>query len=365
VSGTPQLSLPGQLVRFGPGRLQDLPELVQALGASRPLVICSWRRARSDDLTRLRAALVPLVGRVPVWTDLRVGVPRPSVRSARAAYDRERADAVVSFGGGTAIDTAKAVAIGSARERRAGEGDPAARGTAVGHLAIPTTACGSAATRRFGTSVGGSLVDRWDPSILPAAVIADPELTIPLPPRPTASTGMTALAHCAEGADGERDPQAAGSVARAAAALHRSIPRAAAWGADVEARSEVLAASLVAGRSADVRPASVHRAVCLALEGLAGISGGLVSSVLLPHILRMREGSSRFAAALGVASYQEAAEVMSDLGAQMGLPRRLREIGVFEHDLEAAALRADESLQAGGLTSPSRQSLVELLRAAW
>lgn len=363
-----------QRLLFGPGRLRELSGALAGLGASRPLVVCSWRRERSEDFTRIRAALVPLVGRVPVWAGVEEHVPSAAIRAAVDRFQRERADAVVSFGGGSAVDTAKAVAhVTAFGWDGLGEGRPRRAGTVVPpHIAIPTTYSGAEASGVFFASGGTGKTEKGGPATLPAAVVADSELTVTLGSRPTAGTGIAALAHCLEALSGPRRSPFTDTLAlHAAPILQRSLPAAVQRPGDPEARAGLLAASHLAGLAVAGAGAGVHRAACLALGGLTGIPHAVAAPLLLPPVVHVTGDSvpgaaARFAGAVRAGSPGEAADLLAALAAGLGLPRRLREAGVFEGDLEAVARSAADGLRGADVARPaSAPEILWILRAAW
>jgi len=321
---------PDRQVLFGPDRVRELADVLRAVGRLRPLVICSWRRRRSEDFAQLAAGL----GVTPrsfegVEANVPAGLVEPTWEVAAAA----EADVLVSFGGGSAMDLAKAVVNRAAEER-----------VDISHVAVPTTYSGAVATSRFWVSEGQEPTEAAGRP--PDAVVLDPGLTTRLPWKPTAATGAAALAHCWEAITSD-DPSAPWAP-DALRALLRSLPAAVERPGDAAARGDLLAASYAAGLARERMPSGLHDLLCHALGARAGVPYGVANAVLLPHSMRA------FGPA-GVPELDDVAALIRDLR----LPVRLREVGVFEEDLAAVA-----SWSAGRSRRPQEDAEV-LLRAAW
>ena len=164
-------------IRFGTGALADLGELAAELGLERLLLVTTGRFAA-------RAAELPVVG---VYAGVRSHVPVESVREAAALAADADADGLVALGGGSAVDTCKAVAaeLLAARE--------------LATIAVPTTYAGAEWTPYFGVlQAPGRKGGGADERARPAGAVYDPELQLGLPLAETVGTALNALAHCAE-----------------------------------------------------------------------------------------------------------------------------------------------------------------------
>ncbi|HVM65413.1 MAG TPA: iron-containing alcohol dehydrogenase, partial [Acidimicrobiales bacterium] len=172
-----------QRVVFGPQALDDVPGLVRELGARHVLVVTSPGRAASDAGQRL----VQRLGRAVagVFPGAAPRVPTTAVQAAASEARTVAADGVVSFGGGSCAELAKAVCWFVERES----------GTALVHVSVPTTYAGASFPAQFGmTDVGPGRTTAGE-GMAPAAVVCDPVLTLDTPAALSAETGMTALAH--------------------------------------------------------------------------------------------------------------------------------------------------------------------------
>jgi maleylacetate reductase len=367
----------GQPLLFGTDRVHELGAELERLGRKRPLVLSSWRRRRSDEFRHLAGGL----GVTPkVFQGAEEHVPRMVVDAAWNAVQEHEADAVVSFGGGSSVDLGKAVAFVAQHGPDAFEAGPEAGleappggRPALAHLAVPTTYSGAEATGWFYVSEREEKRRRGGPRARPDMVVADPSLTLTLPWKPTAGTGMTALAHAAEGlCSPSRTEWSDGLATRAARSIFRLLPIVSRSPKRVRERAEMLAAAYASGVVSDVAGTSLHHALCTGLGARTGTQHGLASAVLLPPVMRFNleaaeEGLARFAQAIGAGGPAEGAAAVEALGAELGLPRRLREIGVFEQDLEpVAAWAAERSPEARNNPRPvSATDALAVLREAW
>jgi maleylacetate reductase len=330
----------GQAVVFGLNRIHELGTELARLGARRAVVLCSWRRRRSDDFAHLGGGLGMTP---PVYEGVQPHVPSGLVKEARGAVEEAGGDAVVSFGGGSTVDLGKAV-VDMAREE----------GQALFHVAVPTTYSGAEATGWFWVSEGHRKRRSERPGLRPDLVVLDPALTLRVPWKPTGSTGLTALAHCWEALT---DPAGAETPERAAREVIRTLPKVAAQPAAVMARSDLQRASYVAGVVHDSTGPGLHDLLCQGLGARAGVPHGLANAILLPHSMRAAgwEGDS------GVGGSDSIEALVRDLG----LPRRLREVGVFEQDLDLIAEWAGTEAAGAGGRWGSGDGAAGVLRDAW
>lgn len=329
-------------MRFGAGALAELPEVLAGLGAERPLVVTTARGAE----------VVAGVSGAKVFDGVRRHAPVDSVAAAVARARDARADAVVGLGGGSAIDTAKAVSVE----------------TSVPFVALPTTYAGAEWSPFYGmrdeerrTKSGGSGAQL-------AGVVYDPELTLTLPRAETAGTALNALAHCAEAyyvrGTNERARRHAFTGARA---LAYALPLALEQPASLYARTRLLEGALRAGRALGESGLALGHALAQALGARLGLPHGALNAVCLPPALRFNapvvpEAIEAFGAAIHAADAAAGVERLARLGG-FG---RLRDLGVPEGELEPAG--ADAAARPGARANPrpvTPAEATELLRAVW
>ncbi len=342
-------------IRFGDGVLNELPEDFAALGITRPLIVTDRGVVATGLLERLFAVMPPGMPRI-VFD----GVPSNPTEAATIAaverYKGEGCDGLIGFGGGSPIDLAKAVSILATHE------GPLARYAAIDGgiplitpalapvIAIPTTAgTGSEVGRAALLNLeDGRKVGLISPHLIPKRAICEPDLTLGLPPKLTAATGMDALSHCVETFLSPRfNPPADAIALDGAGRIARNLEKAVANGGDREARSELMMGALQGGMCFQKGLGAVH-GLSHALGSLKEppLHHGTLNAVLLPPVLRFNVGSAddkfgRLALAMGLAADADLAEHFDELNARIGMPRTLGEMGVPEAVLPEMADKAE------------------------
>ncbi len=369
-------------VLFGPGRADELADLLPTLG--RRVLLCAGR-----DPSRHRSLLG---GIDPVAV---VSVPHePTVDGVRAATGAARdagVDVVVAIGGGSVLDTGKAVAVllGNGTDpldhlEVVGRGLPVER-PALPCVAVPTTAGTGAevtANAVLSSPEHGVKASVRSPHLLAAVALVDPLLTLTCPPEVTASSGLDALTQCLEPyvspqANPATDAVAAAGLRRGARALRAAYEH----GGDRAAREEMALCSLFGGIAlANAKLGAVH--------GVAGVVGGMVdaphgavcAALLAPVVeanvraLREREPASpalrRYAEVARLLTGRDDATVGDAVGwlretvAALDVPR-LGEVGLRPaHHVEVAAKAARSSSMRGNPAPLTEDDLVAVLRAA-
>lgn len=342
-------------VRFGEGVLRELPEDFEALGMLRPLVVTDAGVASSGLLDRLFDAMPASMPRL-VFDEVPSNPTEAAAMSALARYRQERCDGLIGFGGGSPIDLAKAVSILAthpgplARYAAIDGGIPLVTASVAPVIAIPTTAgTGSEVGRAALLNLAdGRKVGLISPHLIPKRAICEPDLTLGLPPRLTAATGMDALSHCVETFLSPRfNPPADAIALDGAGRIVRSLERAVADGQDREARSELMMGALQGGMCFQKGLGAVH-GLSHALGSLKDppLHHGTLNAVLLPPVLRFNAGAApekyrRLAAAMGLAPDADLAAFVEGLNARVGLPATLGEMGVPEDVLAHMAEKAE------------------------
>ncbi len=284
--------------------------------------------------TKRGAASAPGLPVVGVYDGVRPHVPRETVREAAALATELRADGLVGLGGGSAVDTCKAVVARQVREQ-----DLATVCCKV--LAVPTTYAGAEWTPFFGVlerpgTKGGGAEER----ARPVGAIYDPVLTLGLPLEDSVGTAMNALAHCAEAFYvPQRSPRGDRHAACGATAIAYALPRVAAEPASFYARTRLLEGAMRAALALGETGLAFGHALAQALGGRYGLPQGQMNAICLPAALRFNERAApealaALAAALGTDDAPAAVERLAALG---GFPLRLRDWGVPEAELRQVA----------------------------
>jgi maleylacetate reductase len=343
-------STPTRITRFGAGSLAELGDVCDEVGVVRPILVGSRRGAAV-------AASLPVVA---VYDGVRPHVPVATVREAAVLAREVGADGVVGLGGGSAIDTAKAVVAELAGD--GGETPPRA-------IAIPTTYAGAEWTPYFGMLLApGRKGGDADERAKPVAAIYDPELTLDLPIGATVGTAMNALAHCAEAYyHPSRTPRAERHADTGATAIGYALPLVVAQPHAIYGRTRLLEGAFRAALALEAAGLALGHAMAQALGGRYGLPQGAMNALCLPAALRFNaeavpDAIARLGEALG--SDDPAARV-EEL-ARLGGFERLRAFDVPEADLDEVAAAI---VQRPGARANPRPATVEevaaLLRSIW
>jgi maleylacetate reductase len=359
-------ALAQQLV-FGAGCVDRLPDLVKLLGARKAMLVTTSGRLTSPDGVRVEA----LLGRTlaSTFAEVQSHVPVPLVQQAVLQARRDGIDVVVSFGGGSCADLAKAVCFFLEQEA----GMPGASHLdrpVVPHISIPTTYSGAELTPFFGMTDPTTKQKQGagGPTSAPIIAVYDPELTTSTPVRVRAETGMNALAHCVEAAySPHRTPEAEAIALAGARTIHQALPAVVADADDAGARAAMLTGAALAGRCLLNAGMGVHHGLAQLVGGRAGIPHGLANAILLTHAVAFNASAvpdevGRIGEALG----GDAVAAIDRLREGVGLPGRLSEAGVDESDLEAVARLSQSNQNVARNPRPvSEADARSILRAAW
>jgi maleylacetate reductase len=330
---------PGRVV-FGIGAIEQLGREIELLGATRVLVLSTpGHRGQAEDVARRLGARA-----AGIYDQARMHVPVETARSARAEAERLAADCCVAIGGGSTIGLAKAIALVS--------------GLPI--LAVPTTYSGSEMTAIHGITEAGLKKTGRDARVLPKTVIYDPALTLGMPARLSATSGMNAIAHAVEALYvPDANPVTSIMAEEGLRALAQGLPRVIRDPASLGARSDCLYGAWLCGVALGTVGVALHHKLCHTLGGTWNLSHADTHTVVLPHAVAYNcasapEAMRRIERALGIAAAAggdavgasgaaNAAQALYDLALGLGAPVSLKEIGMNESDLDRAAQLATQA----------------------
>jgi alcohol dehydrogenase class IV len=344
-----------QRISFGLDALDGVDEIVKEAGGRRVMLVTTAGRRHSPAGERLVASL----GRrlVTVFDGVRSHVPTSAVQSALRLAESEAVDGIVSFGGGSCADLAKAVCFFT--EQRAGQpGTSYLDRPVVAHVAVPTTYSGAELTPFFGMTdeAAHRKSGAGGPTLAPVAAIYDPVVTLTTPARVAAETGMNALAHGVECAySPARTPEAEAIALAAVRRVAAALPMVIDDPGDLAARTAMLEAAVLGGRCLQNATMGAHHGLAQLLGGRTGIPHGLANAILLAHVLRWNADSipnearqiHEALAAGGMDGPATAADAVDRLRQRVGLPGRLSEVGVTAEDIEAVARMSSGNANVG------------------
>lgn len=372
----------------GPGSIAKLPEETERLGGTRALLVISPSVAKTLLLERIKSGLGGKC--VAVFDEVKPHSPTDSIVKAVERAREARIDVLVSVGGGSAIDSAKGVAAllaeGGSLPRygvRFAPPDkkeiPPMPAPKLPHIAIPTTLSGGEYSYSAGVTEGGKKYIVADPKLAPRTVLLDPEAAATAPGRLLAASGMNALAHCVEAIySTETQPLTDAYCLRAVGLIARYLPRAVANSRDLEALSYVQVAACLSGMGVYSAWTGIHHAVVHVIGGRYKAPHAEIHALMLPYAMRWNldatvDAHARMAREIGIEGRDEKSlaaavpEHVFALNQRMGLPLRLRELGVPRDGLRQLAGDAlnDYSIHTNPKPVTAAEQVLEVLEQAW
>ena len=323
------------LIHFGPGARKKVAEHLRWQGVKRPLVVTDRGIAPLPLLAEFLADLRDFDA--AVYSDIWGNPVKSQVDRGVAAFKAHRADAVIGFGGGAALDVAKAIALMAVHPGDVLEyAFDHPQGHKIEHelphfIALPTTAgTGSEVGRASIISDDTTHVKKmlFSAKLLAKAVFADPELTLDLPAHITAATGMDALTHNVESyLSPEYHPLCDGIALEGTRIVARSLRRAVREPHDLDARSDMLMASMMGAIAFQKDLGAVH-SCAHALSTVADLHHGLANGIMIDHVMRFNRGAAtgkmaELAHVAGVAKHTEEGSAQAFIDWLVALKRDL------------------------------------------
>ena len=356
-------------MRFGAGKIRELSGELQGLGVKRPLLVTDPGLAKLPMIQDALAALKTAGLEPALYSEVKSNPVGKNVMDGVAVYRAGKHDGVIAWGGGSALDAAKAIALMAGQSVSMWDledrGDNFLRADPRGIapiLAVPTTA-------GTGSEVGRASVitDESDhtkkiifhPKMQPGVVISDPELTVGLPAHITAATGMDALAHCLEAycAPGFH-PMADGIAVEGMRLVKEWLPLAVKDGKDLRARAAMLAAASMGATAFQKGLGAIH-ALSHPVGALYDTHHGLTNAVFMPYVLvfnrkAVEERLARLAAFIGLRnpSFQAVLDWTLALREEFKMPHKLGGLGVDDKKLDLLSDMAANDPSAGGNPIP-------------
>lgn len=340
------------VIRFGAGAVKELPDYLKKNNLSKPLIVTDPTVAQLDFMKEIVADLKAKGIGVEVFSDIHKNPVKSDVYKGTEAWDATGSDCIIGIGGGAALDVARAIVLRVEHREDLFKYDDLIGGdiyvtNQVPHfITIPTTA-------GTGSEVGRSAIIADDethqkkilfsPKLLAKIVFADPILTMGLPPFITAATGMDALTHNMEAFLAKNyHPIADGIALEGMRLISLSLDKAT-NASDIESRSNMLLASMM-GAIAFQKGLGVVHSMAHPLSSLLDTHHGLANAVNIPYGLRFNIAGSedrfkRMARTLELKddSGEGVIQYLFDLNTKVGIPHRLRDIGVKQEQLDTLA----------------------------
>ena len=369
-------------IRFGVGRLNELPQACAELGITRPLLVTDPGLAALPIVAQAQAICQEARLDCGLFSDVKGNPVGANVDAGVAACKGGEHDGVIAFGGGSALDAGKAVAlmVGQTRsiwdfEDREDWSTRVDVEAMLPVVAVPTTS-------GTGSEVGRASVitDEQDhtkkiifhANMLPGRVILDPAVTAGLPRALTAAVGMDALSHCLEAfSSSVYHPMAHGIALEGIRLIHEWLPAVCEDGANLEARAHMQVASTM-GATAFQKGLGAMHALSHPCGSVLDTHHGLTNAVVMPYVLEFNRpviesklaGLARYLD-LQTASFDTILNWVLELRESLGIAHTLSAIGVEDKHIETLAPMAQVDPSAG--TNPvllTRDAAAELYRRA-
>ena len=374
-------------IRFGAGLIDTLGSIARERMSGNVLLVTDPGMVATGIVGRAVAAMEAAGIEVSQFTKVEADPPEAIVLEAAQAARDCKASGVVSVGGGSSLDVAKLTALlaGGSENLKDVYGVGNAKGPRLPLILVPTTAgTGSEVTPISIVTTGtNEKMGVVSPVILPDIALLDPELTLGLPPHVTAATGIDAMVHAIEAyasASPNNNPISRKLATEALSLMGRSIETAVHEGSNLEARSDMLLGSMMAGQAFANSPVAAVHALAYPIGGHFHVPHGLSNALVLPHVLRFNTKVAPAPyAEIAVYAFPDLArlegqeraeafcEALAELSARCGLQQRLRDVGIPEDILPTLARDAmnQQRLLVNNPRPVAEQDALEIYRLAW
>lgn len=351
-------------VKFGAGRIAELPAACEAAGIKRPLLVTDKGLAplpiTAATLDIMEAAGL---GR-GIFSDVDPNPSEINLAAGVAAYKEGGHDGVIAFGGGSGLDLGKMVAFMAGQTRPVWDfediGDWWTRADAdaiAPIVAVPTTAGTGSEVGRASVITNSVTHEKkiiFHPKVLPSVVICDPELTVGMPPMITAGTGLDAFAHCVEAFSSPfYHPMSQGIALEGMRLVIDYLPRAYQDGTDIEARAQMMSAAAMGATAFQKGLGAIH-ALSHPIGAVFNTHHGTTNAVCMPAVLDLnepmiRDRFDRAAGYLGIdGGYDGFRAFVQTFNDSFNIPRKLSEMGVTAGKMDVLVPMALSDPSCGG-----------------
>ena len=335
------------VIRFGAGAVNELPDHLVIQKIKRPLLVTDPTVVQLPFFKKIQAGLSKKNISLEVFSDIHKNPVKSDVLKGGVAYREGGCDSIIGIGGGAAMDVARAITLHINHHRDLFDyddligGDQFVTEEVPYFITIPTTS-------GTGSEVGRSAIISEDdthrkrilfaPKLIAKIVFADPLLTMELPPFITAATGMDALTHNMEAYIAkEFHPLCEGIALEGISLINKSIEKAVNK-PDLESRSKMMIGSLM-GAVAFQKGLGVVHSLAHPLSSLLDTHHGLANAVNLPYGMRFNmpgfeEKFRKIATVMNLNNEHKIVDHLFELNTKIGLPTKLRDIGVKQEHLE-------------------------------
>ena len=331
-------------ILFGNGRIGELGDAAKGAGFRKPLIVSDPGLMKLPVIEQARVILAKAGIEAGVWGNVLANPTESNLAEGLAAYKKGGHDSVIAIGGGSALDCGKCIAFMSGQSRPIWDfedvGDWWTRANAAGIapvIAVPTTAGTGSEVGRAGVITKQDTHEKkiiFHPKMLPVVTICDPELTVALPARLTAGTGMDALAHCLEAFCAPTyHPMSAGIAVEGIRLVKDNLATAVRNGKDLDARGNMMSAAAMGAVAFQKGLGAIH-SLSHPVGSLYNTHHGLTNAVYMPYVLVMNRPAigdkiAYLSRVLGLEPGFEGFQGwVLDLRKEIGIPHTLKELGL-------------------------------------
>ena len=286
------LPLPQPTLLVGPGSSARLGQAVAGFGHTKLLIVTDSIIAKLGLLNALTDALSAGGAEYVIFDEITPDAPIPLIERGIACYEENNCDAIITVGGGSSMDAAKAIALAVANQKPVEKLAGYLRGlrNPVRIYAVPTTA-GTGSEVTIAAVISNPATHKKlvmvDPRLVPKMAALDPLLMTGLPPQVTAATGIDALTHAVEAFVGNwSSPQSDGLALSAVGLIFDNLRKAYQDGKNLEARENMALASTYAGLAFTRANVGYVHAIAHQFGGKYHTPHGLANAIMLPHVLK-------------------------------------------------------------------------------
>jgi alcohol dehydrogenase class IV len=364
-------------IRFGAGRIKELPDVCKEQGFKNPLLVTDPFLA-TQPMTQ--AALQSMrdagIG-AGLFSEIKPNPVDANIEAGLKVMKAGKHDSVIAFGGGSGLDAGKVIAFMAGQTRPMWDfediGDWWTRADPKGIapvIAVPTTAGTGSEVGRAGVITQESTHSKkviFHPNMMPKVTICDPELTVGMPAKITAGTGMDALAHCLEAyCSPFYHPMGEGIAVEGMRLVKDNLLRVYRDGTDIEARAHMMSAAAMGATAFQKGLGAIH-ALSHPVGALYDTHHGMTNAVFMPYVLVFNRQAveakiARLAAYLGLQpSFDAFLGWLMDFRQALGVPQSLKDFGVDDKRFDLMAKMAPQDPTAGGNPVPLTEAAARML----
>ena len=351
-------------IKFGAGRVKELVDACAAAGISKPLLVTDKGLANLQITTQVLDLLeAGGLGRAK-FTEVDPNPNEKNLADGVTAFKWGGHDGIIAFGGGSSLDLGKMIALMAEQRRPVWDFEDiddwwsrADADAIYPNICVPTTAGTGSEVGRASVITNSATNEKkiiFHPKILPSIVICDPELTVGMPAKITAGTGLDAFAHCVEAYSSPHyHPMSQGIALEGMRLIKEFLPVAYLKPASLEARAQMMSAAMMGATAFQKGLGAIH-ALSHPIGAIYHTHHGTTNAVCMPAVLQLnkdviRDRFNQAAAYLNIAGgFEGFCDFVDDFNDSFGIPKTLSGLGVKNPDIDQLVARALSDPSCGG-----------------